>query len=83
MEEDVHRGWSAQVPTQDLEGPDERPTVRVQLGRGCVDIGEQLPLKECEGKAQTKTFEHSLVKKEKVLPAVGPIVRADRLLGVP
>jgi len=53
----------------------------VYLGRGYVNLGEQLPLEACEGQAQTGAFEHRLVKEEKGLPTIGPIVHADRLPG--
>ena len=77
----VHGGQSAQVPAQNLKGPDECPIVGVWLGRGCVDFGKQLPFEGCKGKAQTDAFEHCLVKKEKRFPTVGAIVHANMLPG--
>ena len=49
------------------------------MGRGYIDLREQLPLEGREGKAQADTFEYCLVKEEEGFSPVGPIVHTNWL----
>jgi len=70
MQEDVHGGGVAEMIAEDAEGPDEGPTVRVQLGRGHVNLGKKFPLETGEREALSNAFEHYLIKEEERFPTV-------------
>jgi len=40
IEEDVYRRWMAKVVAKDSKGSHECPAVRMQLGRGHVNLGK-------------------------------------------
>jgi len=48
LEEDINGGRVPKTVTQDGEHPHERPTVRVQLGRGNVNLCQESPLEARE-----------------------------------
>ena len=49
------------------------------MGRGYIDLREQLPLEGREGKAQADAFEYRLVKEEEGFSPIGPVVHANWL----
>ena len=56
--EHIHRGRMSQVCAEDLVSPYERPAVGMELGGGYVKLGQELPLKACEGKPKLDLLEH-------------------------
>jgi len=54
----------AEIVAEYGESPDEGPAVRMQLGRGHVDLSEKLPLETGEGETLPDAFEYGLVEKE-------------------
>jgi len=64
MKKDIHGGGDAEIPAKNLKTPHEGPTVGVELGRGGVDFGEQLPLEGSERETQAHSFEYHLVEEE-------------------
>ena len=60
----------AKVAAKDREGPDEGPTVGMQLGRGHVKLCEQLPFEAIERESLTDALEHRLVKEKEWLPVI-------------
>ena len=71
----------SQVRTNNLVSPDERPTVGMKLGGGYVELGQELPLKECEGKSKLDLLEHSGVDKAERGVVAPLIIGADGLTG--
>ena len=66
----------AEMVAKDGESPHKSPTVGMQLGRGNVHFGEQLPLGASEGEVLPNAFENGLVEEEERLSIVGTVVRA-------
>jgi len=48
------------------------------LGRGRINLREELPLEGCERKAYTNAFEYSLIHEEKGGPTPGSVVHTNR-----
>ena len=63
----------------DLVGPHERPAVGMELGGGYVELGQELPLKACEGKPKFDLLEHSSVYEAEGGVVAPLIVGADWL----
>ena len=68
----------AKVAAKDKEGPDEGPTVGMQLGNGHIKLCEQLPFKVAERESLVDAFEHRLIKEKERLPIIRTIINADR-----
>ena len=49
------------------------------MGRGYVDLCEQLPLEGCEWEAQTNAFEYRLVEEKERLSPIGSVVHTKWL----
>ena len=71
----------SQVRANNLVSPDERPTVGMELGGGYVELGQELPLKACEGKPKLDLLEHSGVNEAERGVVAPLIVGADGLTG--
>jgi len=52
------------VAAKDREGPDEGPAIGMQLGRGHIELCEQLPFEVAEGELLTDALEHRLIKEK-------------------
>ncbi len=78
MKKDIHGGGDAQIPAKNLKTPHEGPAVGMELGRGSVDFGEQLPLEGSERETQAHPFEYHLVEEEEGTSPDGPRVHANR-----
>ena len=76
MQKNINRGRASKEPAQDTEGFDEGPAIGVQLGRGDINLRQQLPLKSGERQAHPNTFEDDLVEVEEGNPVIGPFVPA-------
>ena len=63
---------------QNCEGPHKGPTVRMQLGRGHVDLCEESPFKTREGEAESESFEDVSVREKERLVRVRLIISAYR-----
>ena len=59
--------------------PYEGPAVGVKLGRGNVNLSQQLPLEGSEGQAQTHSPEHHLVDEEERASPSRPFVYTNGL----
>jgi len=78
MQENIHGGKDAQVPAEDLKTPYKYPTVGVELGGGCINLGEEFPLKRGKWETHSYAFKHRLVHKEEGVPLPRSVVQADR-----
>ena len=76
MKKDVHRGCAPQKAKEYVEGFDESPAVRIQLGWSNVNLCQQFALKPGEGQAHADALEDHLVEVEEGDPIVGPFVSA-------
>ena len=68
----------AKIAAKDREGPDEGPVVGMQLGRGHVELCEQLPFEVTKRESLIDTLEYRLVKEKERLPVIGAVINADR-----
>jgi len=64
VEEDVHRRRIAKMVAKDSESPHKGPVVRVQLGRGHVDLSKESALEPRKGKAELESLEDGGVHEE-------------------
>ena len=71
----------SQVRADNLLSPDERPVVGMKLGGGYVELGQELPLKACEGKPKLDLLEHGGVNEAEGSVVAPLIVGADGLTG--
>jgi len=65
------------VCAEDLVSPYERPAVGMELGGGYVKLGQELPLKACEGKPKLDLLEHGGVNEAEGGIVAPLIVGAD------
>ena len=78
MQENIHGGKDAQVPAENLKTPYKCPAVGVELGGGCINLGEEFPLKGGKWETHSYAFKHRLVHKEEGVPLPRSVVQADR-----
>jgi len=64
----------AEVVAQNGEGPDERPAVGMELGKGLVDLGQQGTFEPSKRKTQFNSFKYGGVKEEERVLCVHGIV---------
>ena len=76
MKKDIYCGWMAKVIAKDGEGPHKGPAVGMQLGRGNVYFGQQLPLVAGKGKALSNTLKDRLIEEEEGFSLVGTVFYA-------
>ena len=81
VEEHIHQGRMSQVRADNLVSLDERPAVGMKLGGGYVELGQELPLKVCEGKPKLDLLEHSGIDKAERGVVAPLIIGADGLTG--
>jgi len=65
----------AKVAAKDREGPNEGPTIGMQLGRGHIELCEQLSFEVVETDSLTDALEHRLVKEW--LPVIRAVINTD------
>jgi len=68
----------AKVAAKDREGPNEGPAVEMQLGRGHVELCEQLSFEVAERESLTDALEHRLVKEKERLPVIRTVINTER-----
>jgi len=71
MQENVHGGKDAQVPAENLKTPYKCPAVGVELGGGCVNLGEKFPLKGVNGRRTPTRLNTVWYMKKKGFPFLG------------
>jgi len=76
VEEDVHRRRIAKMVAKDTESPHKGPAVRVQMGKGHVDLSKESALEPRKGKAELDLLEDGDVHEEEGLFGVRAIARA-------
>jgi len=64
MKKNIYSGWMTKMVAEDGEGPHKGPVVRMQLGRGNVYFGQQLPLEAGKRKALPNTLKDRLIEEE-------------------
>jgi len=79
VQEDVHRGREPQVCAENLISSYERPAVGMELGGGYIELGQELPLKACEGKPEFDLLEHGGVYEAEGGVVAPQIISADWL----
>jgi len=62
------------VVAQNGERPYKGPVVGMQLGRGHIDLSQQVPFEVSERETQLNLFEDGLVEEKVWLSVVGPFV---------
>jgi len=60
--------------TEDYEGSHKSPVVKVQLGRGHIDLCEESALEPREGKAESELLENGNVNEEERLVRIRAII---------
>jgi len=68
-----------QVCAYDLVGPDERLAVRMKLGGGYIQLGQELPLEAGEGESEFHFLEHGGVDEAEGAAVAPLVISADRL----
>ncbi len=66
---------------EDLVSPHERPAVGMKLGGGYIKLGQEFPLKACEGEPKLDLLEHGGVDEAEWGVVAPLIVGADGLTG--
>ena len=64
--------------TDNLVCPDERPAVGMQLSRGNIRLGQELPLKASEREPKLNLLEYGCIDEAGRVAAVAIIVSTDR-----
>ena len=78
MQENIHGKKDAQVPAENLKTPYKCLAVGMELGGGCVNLGEEFPLKGREWEAHPNAFEHRLVHEEEGTPLSRSVIHTHR-----
>jgi len=78
MQENIHGRKDAQVPTENLKTPYKCLAVGMELGGGCVNLGEEFPLKGCEWEVHPDALKHRLVYEEEGTPLSRSVIHTHR-----